>query len=273
MATNRDLLQGTHARRLVRQPQGWTLEVECLVRRNGAVYRPSVRRIQGIEVILHHLQAVRAERLAAHARQLMDEMQPDNPDEHSFEPVNDEWIPSSLLKTDPPAFGAEEDPKLTQKLAAIERENRTLKARLAQIESMITSDAEASEASHHGSPSPMPRGLSEPPPANEQTSDVSPLAYQGTMVLPNGRPDLRRPIPLEPIEEPAGLADEHAEPTGLDALAPASGDDSQDAASGGYDDADAGVPAAGVPAFYDPNEGAEDDPFNGPGSGEADLDA
>lgn len=251
----KDLLQGTQARRLVRQPEGWTLEVECLVRRYGSVYRPSVRRIQGMDVILHHLHAVRAERLAEHARKLMDEVKTDDAREHSFEPVNDEWIPSSLLQSNPPAFNAIEDPKLTEKLAELDRENRNLRARLAQIESMISSDVEHAEESLNGAPSPVARRLSEAPPANEQSSDTSPLAYQGTMVLQNGRPDLRKPIPLEPLDTGDGGA-----PLNPNDFAAFNEAPNAFAAANDLD----GPPAVlSNPPSYDPNEGAEDDDLPG----------
>ncbi len=263
----KDLLQGTQARRLVRQPAGWTLEVECLVRRYGSVYRPSVRRIQGMDVILHHLHAVRAERLAEHARRLMDEVKAEDALEASFEPVNDEWIPSSLLQSDPPAFNASDDPKLTEKLAELDRENRNLRARLAQIESMISSDVDHAHESMHGAPSPIGRRLSEAPPANEQTSDTSPLAYQGTMVLKDGRPDLRKPIPLEPLDANDGGAP----------LDPNDFASSNDDALGQDQDPAAAAPHAGPPRpslapSYDPTEGADDDDLDGRDESGSDFD-
>lgn len=270
----KDLLQGTQARRLVRQPEGWTLEVECLVRRYGSVYRPSVRRIQGMDVILHHLHAVRAERLAEHARRLMDEVKTDDAREHSFEPVNDEWIPSSLLQSNPPAFNAVEDPKLTEKLAELDRENRNLRARLAQIESMISSDVEHAEESLNGAPSPVARRLSEAPPANEQSSDKSPLAYQGTMVLQNGRADLRKPIPLEPLDPASDVKDENAGHAANDEMA-WDQDDAPPLYEAAADDLDAAEPAPAVssPPSYDPTEGAEDDDLPGADASAADQDS
>lgn len=300
LGMTRDLLQGTQARRLVRKEQSWTLEVECLVRRYGSVYRPSLRRIQGMDVILHHLHAVRAERLAEHARQLMDTIQ-QTTEEHSFEPVNDEWIPSSLLKTIPPAFDAD-DPKLAEKLAALDRENRDLKNRLAALEMKLADGggddaglgAEDDEAMQAAA-KPLPRRLSNAPAANEQQNSRSPLAYQGTMVLPNGRPDLRKPIPLEPLES-TGDADEESAANadfaeyGTDGDADAGdsadfaqydapgdeGDAGSDAAAGAEasDAQAADAPDAGEAqkdfAQYDPMEGLEGDDV-GESQGDADA--
>lgn len=253
-----DLLQGAQTRRLVVQKEhGWTLEVETLVRRYGAVYRPSVRRLQGMDVILRHLHTVRAERLAEHAQRLMAEVRAEDTSEQSFEPIDDEWVPSNLLKTNPPALGSGEDPELAAKLAALDRENKNLRARLKQIESMIHSDAEHS----NDSDGDVPRRLSSPPPANEQVPDTSPLALQGTMMLNHDRLEARKPIPLDPMpsegeNENDGYDAGHDDPQAQQHEA----DERDDGDYGSDDaafDANADPPAGKYPSLADELEGED----------------
>jgi len=256
-----DLLQGAQTRRLVVQREhGWTLEVETLVRRYGSVYRPSVRRIQGMDVILRHLHTVRAERLAEHAQRLMSEVKAEETTEQSFEPIDDEWVPSSLLKTNPPALGSGEDPELAAKLAALDRENRNLRARLKQIESMIHSDADQG----NDPDGDVPKRLSNAPPANEQAPDRSPLAMQGTMMVNHERLEARKPIPLDPMpSEGEGLFGDDgyvnsndAEPVSGDAGA-STDEDEADASGAGFNPGDIDLDSFGAkyPSLADELEG------------------
>jgi len=187
----------------------------------------------------------------------MGELTHDVGEEYCFEPVNDEWVPSSLLKTDPPAFGTgDPDPELAQRLAALDKENRDLKARLAKIESMIHSDAGTDDDSDEG-PEPIPPRLSNAPPANEQAAAPnasSTLALQGTMALPNGRPDLRKPIPLAPME-PAEDADEALAEAGAEDMPIYGSDAEEEAAEASADD----MPIYGSDADEEAAEASADD--------------
>jgi hypothetical protein len=226
-ANGGDVLQAATPRKLKRGPEGWSLEVERLVRVSGTLYRPSSATMRGREAVLRQLLAT-APALAESAEVLMDDAASGDA---VFEAVGTAWREGEVDLSSP-LEAAERSALLEPRVLELEAQvqgllaaNRQLETRLDALEARLASGATvapdlpprereaAPPLDHEESPPPADESVpSGPPPgpvpmpSGEDEDDAPPPAPDLAAA-----PDGPTPVPFEAEEGDAEEAPEAAD--------------------------------------------------------------
>ncbi|MCP4499838.1 MAG: hypothetical protein GY822_07740 [Deltaproteobacteria bacterium] len=186
--------------RLTRNEDGWSLDVEQLVRVESSLFRPSVTTVWGRDVVLFHLSSNQSTRgLAEQATLLIEKLEAKGTREISFRPVNGSWVPADLVDA---AVAARQAKQNDLEIRRLEHELSTQSNRIRQLEDMVRSLTARMESGQFTSNAPAASST----PAEQAKSDpAKPDVEPASLPIPE---DEKAAEPELSQEEEQALADE-----------------------------------------------------------------